>query len=85
MVARKDLDGFSIADVQNRLDRGDWVDHGDLRVVHTWLRRARREQAFIARCERANMSSALYVKRLAVIGNLIAFLALLVAIVALWK
>lgn len=85
MVSREELDGSTIADVQQRVDRGDWIDQGDLKVVRSWLRRARKEQAFIARCERANMSSALYVKRLAVIGNIIAFLALVVAIVALWK
>jgi hypothetical protein len=85
MISHKELDGSSVGDVQDRLDRGDWLDRGDLRVVRSWLRRARKEQAFIARCERANMSSALYVKRLAVVGNVIAFMALVVAIVALWK
>ena len=83
MITSDDLDELSQAEVQNRRDRGDWIDKAELRVVDSWLRKAAREQKFQEACERASHSAALDARRLAILGNCIAVVALLVAIVAL--
>ncbi|WP_133091926.1 hypothetical protein [Thauera propionica] len=73
------LDDLGYEEVRHRLDRGDYLDPYELKVVKKWLHRQEKEQEFIASCKRATISSALETGRVARRANWIAVLALLIS------
>ncbi|MCP5205496.1 MAG: hypothetical protein H6992_15160 [Pseudomonadales bacterium] len=76
-----DLEEIGCAEVQHRLDRGDYCDHAELKTVTKWLKAKDKEREFRATCERASISSALVANRAARRANIIAFLALVISAV----
>jgi len=83
MITDEELDELGAAEVQNRLDRGDWIDTSEIRAVNSWLRKAKKEQEFLKKCERAAVSSAFNAKQLPVLTNVIALFALVVSVISL--
>lgn len=83
MITDDELDELGAAEVQNRLDRGDWIDASEIRTVNSWLRKAKKEQEYLRKCECAIVSSAFDAKRLSILANVIALLALVVSVISL--
>lgn len=76
------LDELGYDEVKHRFDRGDYHDLTEQKAVRQWLRNQEKEQQFLASCKRASISAALDAQRTARRANLIAFLALLAAVIA---
>jgi hypothetical protein len=77
-----DLDEIGYDEVRHRLNRGDYCDPEELKVVMKWLQGKVRERDFLADCERANLSSALVANNAARRATLIAFLALIISVLS---
>jgi hypothetical protein len=75
-----DLDEIGYDEVQHRLDRGDYCDPEELKVVMKWMQGKVREKEFLAACERASLSSAFVANNAARRATLIAFLALIISV-----
>lgn len=85
MITDEELDELGLPEVQHRFDRGDWADKDEIRKVSFWLKKAKRQEEFLRECERANVSSALDARRLAILANVVAVLALIVSVISLVK
>ena len=85
MVTDEELDELGLTEVQHRFARGDWADTAEIRKVSSWLGRAKKQEEFLKKCERAGVSSALDTKRLAILANVVALLALIVSVISLIK
>ena len=85
MITDEELDELGLAEVQHRFDRGDWADTDEICRVSCWLKKAKNQEQFLKKCERASVSSALDTRRLAVLANVVALLALIVAVISLVK
>lgn len=85
MITDEELDELGLAEVQHRFDRGDWADTDEIRSVSYWLGRTKKQEEFLKKCQRASVSSALDTKRLAILANIIALLALIVSVISLVK
>lgn len=83
MITDEELDELGSAKVQHCFDRGDWVDKDEVRRVRYWLGKAKKQEEFLEKCQRASISSALDTKRLAILANVVALLALIVSVISL--
>ena len=81
----EDFDQLGYEEIKHRFDRGDYHDPTEIKSVRKWLRNQEKEQEFIASCKRASISAALDAQRAARHANLIAFLALLVSVIAAYE
>ena len=85
MVTDEELDELGLTEVQHRFDRGDWAETDEIRSVSSWLGKAKKQEEFLKKCQRASVSSALDTKRLAILANVVALLALIVSVISLGK
>ena len=85
LMSEKDLDELGDAEVQHRLDRGDFHDSAELAVVTRWLNDAAKERTFLAACQRASTSSALDAGTQARRANWIAAVALAISAIGAYK
>lgn len=73
------LEDIGYAEVLRRFERGDYPDPAELKVVKKWLKGKKKEQKFLADCERASISAPLYANRAARRANVIALVALIIS------
>lgn len=80
-----ELEELGEAEVRHRFERGDYCDRSEVSSIKRWLKRKEKEREFLAACERANISSALFASRSARRANLIATAAVIIAAIGAYE
>jgi hypothetical protein len=78
-----ELEEIGYDKIFNHLERGDYQDPAELKVVKKWLEVKDKERKHLADCQRADTSFALDASRSASIARIIAIVALVISFLSL--